>query len=64
MIVDEVTGHAVALAFIQKVIDAMNIMSDLSFSVVAVQQAKEDELKTAKQIGLADLNAVNTTLTL
>jgi hypothetical protein len=52
------------IVFIQKVIDAINTLEELSFQVVAAQQAKEDELLTAKQTSLEALNAVNTTLTI
>lgn len=50
------------LEFIQKVIDAINTLEDLSFQVVAAQQAKEDELLVAKQTSLDALIAVDTTL--
>lgn len=52
------------IAFIQKVIEAINTLEDLSFQVVAAQQAKEDELLAAKHINLDALNAVDTTLTI
>ncbi|MGR6871247.1 hypothetical protein ACU6U9_02815 [Pseudomonas sp. HK3] len=50
------------MTFIQKVIDAISTLEELSFQVVAAQQAKEDELLTAKHISLDALNAVDTTL--
>lgn len=52
------------LVFIQKVIDAINEADQKSFAVVAIQQAKEDELNAAKALGLDALNAVDTTLVL
>lgn len=52
------------LVFIQKVIDAITEADEQSFAVVAVQQAKEDELNAAKVLGLDALNAVDTTLIL
>jgi hypothetical protein len=52
------------LMFIQKVIEAIADADQKSFAVVAVQQAKEDELNAAKAIGLDALNLVDTTLIL
>lgn len=52
------------IVFIQKVVEAINILEGLSFQVVAAQQAKEDELLAAKQTSLDALNAVDTTLTI
>jgi hypothetical protein len=52
------------LDFIQKVIKAITTLEELSFQVVALQQAKEDELLSAKTLGQTALNSVDTTLIL
>lgn len=52
------------LIMIQKVLDAITALEDLSFEIVGMQQAKEDELNAAKQTSLDALNAVDVTLTL